>query len=75
MSTVTCDPDKYIKFANSLHKDLQLSLAKNMEENLAFTDINVNVSRENKITSQWYQKPPDTGIMFNLLQNIKRKIH
>ena len=45
-----------------------------MEGDLVLPYINVNVRKENKITSQWYQKPPDTGIMFNLLQNIKSKI-
>ena len=43
--TVRGDPDKYLKFANSLQNNLQLTLENvNMEGNLPFLDINVNVS-------------------------------
>ena len=34
-----------------------------MEEDLAFLDINVNVSSKSNITCHWYQKPSDTGII------------
>ena len=64
--TVRGDPDEYLKFANSLHNNLQFTLEKvNIEENLAFLDINVNVSSKSNITCHWYQKPTDTGIILN----------
>ena len=64
--TVRGDPDDYLKFANSLQNNLQFTLEKvNMEGNLAFLDINVNVSSESNITCHWYQKPTDTGIILN----------
>ena len=64
--TVRGDPDEYLKFANSLHNNLQFTLEKvNMDGGLAFLDINVNVSSKNNITSHWYQKPTDTGIILN----------
>ena len=64
--TLRGDPDEYLKFANSLHKNLQLTLEKvNMDEDLAFLEINVNVSSKNDITCHWYQKPTDTGIILN----------
>ena len=78
--TVRGDPDEYLKFANSLHNNLQFNLEKvNMEENLAFLDINVNVSSKNNITCHGYQKPTDTGIILNfpscaLLQHKKNLI-
>ena len=60
------DPDDYLKFANSLYKNLQFTFEKlNMEEDLAFLDINVNVSSKSKITCYWYQKPTHTGIILN----------
>ena len=64
--TVRGDPDEYLKFANSLHNNLQFTLEKvNMDGGLAFLDINVNVSSKNNITCHWYQKPTDTGIILN----------
>ena len=46
--TVRGDPDEYLKFANSLHNNLQFTLEKvNMDGGLAFLDINVNVSSKN----------------------------
>ena len=66
MCTVRGDPDEYLKFANSIHKNLQFTLEKvNMDGDLAFPDINVNVSSKNNITCHWYQKPTDTGIILN----------
>ena len=39
--TVRGDPDEYLKFANSLHNNLQFTSEKvNMEGDLAFLDIN-----------------------------------
>ena len=64
--TVRDDPDKYLKYSISLHKNLQFTLEKvNMERNLDFLDINVNVSNKSNITCHWYQKPTDTGIILN----------
>ena len=64
--TVRGDPEEYLKFENSLQNNLQFTLEKvNMEGNLAFLDINVNVSSKIKITCHWYQKPTDTGIILN----------
>ena len=64
--TVRGDPDEYLKFANSLHNNLQFTLEKvNMEGNLAFLEINVNVSSKCNITCDWYQKPNDNGIILN----------
>ena len=63
--TVRGDPDMYLKFANSLH-NLHFTLEKvNMDGDLAFLDINVNVSSKNNITCHWYQKSTDTGIILN----------
>ena len=43
--TVRGDPDEYLIFANSLHNNMQFTLEKvNMEGDLAFLDINLNVS-------------------------------
>ena len=65
--TVRVDPDEHLKFANSLHKNLQFTLEKvDMEGNLAFLDINVIVSSKSIINCHWYQKPTDTGIILNL---------
>ena len=67
--TVRGDPDKYLKFENSLHNNLQLTLEKvNMEWDLVFLDINVNVSSKSKITCHWYQKPTDTGAILKFWQ-------
>ena len=63
--TVRGDPDEHLKFANSVHNNLQFILEINMEAELAFLDINVNVSSRSNITFHWYQKPTDTGIMLN----------
>ena len=64
--TVRGGPDEYLKLANSLHNNLQFTLEKvNMEENLAFLDINVNVSSKSNITCHGYQKPTDTGVIMN----------
>ena len=64
--TVRGDPDENLKFANSLHNNLQFTLEKvNMEGNLAFLDIKVNVSSKINIICHWYQKPTDTGIIPN----------
>ena len=60
--TVRGDPGEYLKSANSLHNNLQFTLEKvNMERNLAFLDINVNVGSKINITCHWYQKLTDTG--------------
>ena len=60
------NPDKYLKFANSLHNKLQFSLEKvYMEGVLAFLDINKNVSTESHFTCHWYQKSTVTGIILN----------
>ena len=49
--TVRGDPDEYLKFANSLHNNLQFTLEKvNMVGDLAFLDIKVNVSSKSNIT-------------------------
>ena len=44
----------------------------NMEKDLAFLDISVYVSRENRITRNWYQKQTSTGIKteFSLLCTV-----
>ena len=51
----------------------------NLDGDLAFLDINVNVSSKKIITCHWYQKPTDTGIVLNfrscaLLQHKKNVI-
>ena len=62
--TVRGDPSEYLKFANSLHNNMQFTLEKvNMDGNLAFLDINVYVSSKSNITRHWYQKPTVTGII------------
>ena len=66
--TVRGDSDKYLKFANSLQNKLQFTSEKvNMDGDLVFLDINVNVSSKNNITCHWYRKPTDTGIILNFL--------
>ena len=60
--TVRYDPEEYLKFANSLHNNLQFTLEKvNMEGDLAFPDINLSASRKSSIACPWSQKSPDTG--------------
>ena len=45
---------------------MQFTLEKvNMEEDLVFLDININVSSRISITCHWYQNPIDTGIILN----------
>ena len=62
--TVRGDPGENLKFENSLHNNLQFTLEKgNMEGDLAFFDININVSSKSNITFHWYQKPTDNGII------------
>ena len=53
--TVRGDPDEYLIFAISIHKNLQCIL-KNVktEENLAFLDLNVNMSSEESFS--WVSK-------------------
>ena len=64
--TVCGEPDEYFKLANSLHKNLQFTLEKiNVEGDLAFLGINVNVSNKSNITCHWHQKPTETGIILN----------
>ena len=64
--TVRGDPDEYLKFAKSLHNNLPFTLEKvNMDGDLVFLDINVNMSSKNNITCHWYQKPTDAGIIMN----------
>ena len=59
-------PDEYLIFRNSLHKNVQFTLEKDkIEGDLAFLDININVSSESNITCHWYQKSTDTGIIVN----------
>ena len=66
--TVLGNPDEYLKLANSLHKNLRFTLDRvNMEDNLAFLDVNVNLSLKIKITCHWYQKQTDSGIILNFL--------
>ena len=55
--TILVNPDEYLKYASSLHKNLQFTLEKlYMEGDLAFLDINLNVSSTSNITCHWYQK-------------------
>ena len=62
--TVRYDPEEYLKFANSLHNNLQFTLEKvNMEGDSAFPDINLSVSSKSSIAYPWSQKSPDTGIV------------
>ena len=64
--TVLGDPDEFLKFANSLHNNLQFTLEKvYMEEDLAFLYVNVNVSSKSNISCHWYQKPTDTALILN----------
>ena len=49
------NPDKFFKFANSSHNNLQFTLEKvNVEGDLVFLDININVSSKSNITFHWY---------------------
>ena len=64
--TVRGDPEKFLKFANSLNNNLQYTSEKvNVEGDLAFLDINLNVSSKSIITRHLNQKPTDTGIILN----------
>ena len=66
--TVRADIDEYFKFANSLHKNRQFTLEKkNMEEDLASVDINLNLSSKNKITCHvtGFKKTTETGRILN----------
>ena len=62
--TVRGDRDECLKITISLHKNLQSILEKvNMEVDLGFHDIHVNVSSKSNITCHCYQKPTDTEII------------
>ena len=78
--TVRCDLDMYLKFAKSLHKNLQITLEKmNTKECLVFLDFAVNMSNEKNFTCIWYQKSVNTIIVLNFcscepLQHKQSKI-
>ena len=63
---VCVEPEEYLRFTNSLHDNPILTLEKvNMERDLAFLDININVSIKSNIACHCYQKPTDTGVVMN----------
>ena len=56
--TVSGEPSCLLDTANSLHPNLQFTLEKtNLEGNLPFLDLNINVSQGRRVTCSWYQKP------------------
>ena len=64
--TVKGNPLDYLEYANSLHKNLQFTLqTPNGGGELAFLDLNVNMSEDRKISCPWYQKSTDNGVILN----------
>ena len=66
LCTVKENPLDDFEYANSLHKNIQLTLeTPNVSGRLAFPDPNINLTEERKIRCDWYQKSTDTGIILN----------
>ena len=64
--TVKGDPGVVLEAANKLHPNLQLTIeVLDNNGNLAFLDLNVNVDSGKMVTSEWCQKPTDTGTVLN----------
>ena len=64
--TVRGEPSCVLDAAISLHPNLQFTLLEtNSEGNFLFLDLNINLSRDRRVTSNWYQKPTDTGTILN----------
>ena len=64
--TVKGNPLDYLENANSLHKNLQFTLeTPNGSGDLAFLDLNINLSEDRKISCNWYQKSTDAGVILN----------
>ena len=50
----------------SLHENLQFTLEEtNLEGNLPFLDLNINVLQDRGVTCTWYRKPTDAGLVLN----------
>ena len=69
---------KICNFITQKHA-IYLWLKINMEADLAYPDINVNVSSKIDITFHWFQKPTDNGIILNIcsyaqVQHLKNEI-
>ena len=64
--TVKGDPGVVLAAANKLQPNLQFTLKElDINGNLDFLDLNVNVDSAKKVTRGWYQKPTDTGTNLN----------
>ena len=64
--TVKGSPLDYFEYANSLHNNLQFTFeTENDNGDLTFLDLNINVIKDRTISSHWYQKSTDTGIILN----------
>ena len=57
MCTVKKNPLVYLEHAKALQKNLQFTLeTAKADGNLAFLDLNINVTDEKQIICHWYQK-------------------
>ena len=66
--TVKGNPLGYFEYANSLHKNIQLTLeTPNGSGDLAFLDLKINVNEDRKMSCHWNRKSSDTGIILNFL--------
>ena len=74
ISTVRGDPEEFLKLAISLHNNLQFILEKiNTEGNMAFLDIDKNMSSKSNIACHFYQKPTDIGLIFCICAPLQHK--
>ena len=74
ISTIRGDPEEFLKLAISLHNNLQFILEKiNTEGNMAFLDIDKNMSSKSNIACHFYQKPTDMGLIFCICAPLQHK--
>ena len=60
------NPQGYLEYVNSLHKNLQFTLeTPNANGNLTFIDLNLSINDETQISCHSYQKFTDTAINLN----------
>ena len=66
LRAIKSDPGLVLDAAKKLHPNLQFTIEElDSNSNLAFLVLNVNLDSGKKVTSEWYQKPTDTGTILN----------
>ena len=60
--TVKGDPEVVLEAVKKFHPNLQSTIEElDINCNMAFLGLNINVDSGKKFTCRWYQKPTDTG--------------